>query len=208
LTHIVDYLYPDLDAYEAALYTYLFRKTLFENEPKIRLGKRTIATKFVRGSRGGGLGNAGGRRVSYGHIDRALKGLERKGCIKVGDTTRAGTLYTVVHPGEIPLVSQKISAEVDAFFKEAAPLDYYADPLLRRELFERDQWRCQYCGEGLTPGTASLDHYLPQSKGGANTKENLRTSCLICNSIKSGRMFEEVAPLLLQSVAARRVRSE
>ncbi|MGH7236937.1 MAG: HNH endonuclease [Candidatus Saccharimonadales bacterium] len=61
-----------------------------------------------------------------------------------------------------------------------------------------------YCGEKVTAENATLDHLVPQYKGGKHTKENLKTSCLMCNSIKSGKTYEEAAPLLLKSIQERR----
>ncbi|MEW6035156.1 MAG: HNH endonuclease [Candidatus Micrarchaeota archaeon] len=49
-----------------------------------------------------------------------------------------------------------------------------------------------------------MDHYIPQSKGGDNTKDNLRACCFICNSIKSGKSFEEASPLLLKNIIERK----
>src|SRR3546814_16306275 len=83
---------------------------------------------------------------------------------------------------------------------EPAAVDYFGDPERRAELFERDGWRCRYCGETVTASTATLDHMVPQSKGGPNTPENLATCCLMCNSIKSGRPYEESAPAILEQL--------
>ena len=77
----------------------------------------------------------------------------------------------------------------------------------RKELFERDKWICHYCGEKVTEENATLDHLTPQCKGGKHTKSNLKTSCLVCNSIKSGKTYEEAAPFLLKSIQERRTRS-
>ena len=198
---IVDYLFQDLDAYEAALYVFLYRKSIHIGEPSVRIGKRSISTDFVRGARGGGHGNRGGIYVNYGHLSRSLKSLELKGCIRAGDTNREGTLYTVVRPLEIESVAKRLEA-VNAI--EVVEPDYYSDPVRRKEVFERDHWTCRYCGEKLTPDTATLDHFVPQGDGGGHGMANLRTACLMCNSIKSGRTYEEVAPFLLESVAHRR----
>ena len=198
---IVDYLFRDLDAYEASLYVFLYRKSIYVGEPSIRMGKRSISSEFVRGARGGGEGNKGGLWVSYQHISRALKSLELKGCIKLGDTNREGTLYTVVSPQEIPSVANRLLTEKSV--SVSAP-NYFSDPVRRKEVFERDHWICRYCGERLTPDTATLDHFIPQSKGGGHDMDNLRSSCLMCNSIKSGRSYDEVAPLLLDSIVRRR----
>ena len=56
--------------------------------------------------------------------------------------------------------------------------------LTRRNVFRRDEHRCQYCGEheGLT-----LDHVVPKSRGGPDTWENLVAACVPCNNRKGGR---------------------
>lgn len=73
--------------------------------------------------------------------------------------------------------------------------------------FERGKWTCFYCGEKVTSQNATLDHLIPQSKEGKHTKDNLKTSCLVCNSIKSGKTYEEAAPYLLKSIQERKARS-
>lgn len=207
LAYVVDYLFPELNAYEAALYIYFFRKTLVVGDSSVRIGKRSIAGEFVHGKRGGGEGNVGGAQVNYQHITAALNGLSKKGCISIGDTTREGTLYKVVHPGVNPLIRNRMESELRKVSDRLGETDYFTDPLRRREVFERDHWLCVYCGERLSPENATIDHYVPQSKGGGNAKENLRTSCLLCNSVKTGKSYEEAAPLLLKSIADRRRRS-
>lgn len=120
----------------------------------------------------------------------------------MGQTTREGTIYQVRQPREIPEIRSKMTEEVS----ETA-IDYFNDPNGRKEIFERDQWICQYCGDPLRPDTATLDHFVPQCKDGESTKENLRACCLICNSIKSGKTYEEAAPILLESIRERKVRA-
>jgi len=201
----VDYLFRNLDAYEASLYLFLLRKTVFmTGKSEIRLGKRTLQSGFVRGARGGGRANAGGLWVNYSHITKILHGLEKKGCIKIGDTTREGTLYTVLTPQKIPSVIKALSASRTT--TEFSPEDYFHDSERRNEIFERDGYRCQYCGEPVSETNATLDHYVPQSIGGGHDKSNLRTSCLLCNSIKSGRTFDDAAPQLLKSISERKAK--
>lgn len=189
----VDYLMQELTPYETSLYLLFIRSSLFEGKSSIRIGKRTLAQKYGKGSRG--------KRTNYAHISKILKSLEEKGCIKIGDTNREGTLYSVLSPKQIPLVAEKLSVLV-----EAKDEDYFTDPEKRKELFERDNWTCFYCSEKVTEQNATLDHLIPQHKGGSNLKENLKTSCLMCNSIKSGKTFEEAAPLLLKSIKERKLK--
>jgi len=69
----------------------------------------------------------------------------------------------------------------------------------RINVFARDNFACQYCGD--QPGTRNLtyDHVLPRSRGGKTTWLNITTSCLSCNSKKADRTPTEAKmPLLKQ----------
>ena len=62
-------------------------------------------------------------------------------------------------------------------------------PLTRRNLFQRDGHRCQYCGYGGSQ--LSVDHVLPRSRGGGDTWDNVTTACLPCNVRKGNRTPRE-----------------
>jgi 5-methylcytosine-specific restriction endonuclease McrA len=66
-------------------------------------------------------------------------------------------------------------------------------PGLRREVYERDTYACRYCGarKDLT-----LDHVVPESKGGEATAGNLVTCCKFCNSKKGTRTLDEAGMTL------------
>lgn len=51
----------------------------------------------------------------------------------------------------------------------------------RFEIFERDNFTCQYCGKTPPEVTLHVDHIIPVYEGGTNDPENLRTSCSDCN---------------------------
>jgi 5-methylcytosine-specific restriction endonuclease McrA len=59
--------------------------------------------------------------------------------------------------------------------------------LNRRNLFARDQNRCQYCGKRYPTSELSLDHVIPRSQGGDNSWENIVCACIRCNVKKGGR---------------------
>ncbi len=75
----------------------------------------------------------------------------------------------------------------------------YTPPLSNPALFARDKYRCLYCGEDLTQRKtlATRDHVRPQSRGGANTWENVVTACKACNARKDDRTPEEAGMRLL-----------
>jgi 5-methylcytosine-specific restriction endonuclease McrA len=196
IEQFVDYLLPELTPYETSVYLYLLGKSFIKSgTAEVRVGKRTIAAGYGKGSRG--------EKTNYAHISKILRRLEEKGCIKVGDTNREGTLYHVNLPQDIPLVVDKIANHSPSYIEE----DYFSDPSKKGEIFERDKWICQYCGEKVTPENATLDHFIPQSKGGRHNKDNLKTCCLICNGIKAGKTYEETAPFLLERIRERKARS-
>jgi 5-methylcytosine-specific restriction endonuclease McrA len=57
----------------------------------------------------------------------------------------------------------------------------------RRNVFLRDENRCQYCTRKFGTHDLSLDHVVPRSRGGQTTWENIVSACLKCNVRKGGR---------------------
>jgi 5-methylcytosine-specific restriction endonuclease McrA len=56
--------------------------------------------------------------------------------------------------------------------------------LSKQEIFRRDHFKCQYCGQQARELT--VDHVLPQHLGGESTWSNLVTACPSCNHKKGG----------------------
>lgn len=67
----------------------------------------------------------------------------------------------------------------------------------RKNLFARDEHRCQYCGRSEPTNQLSLDHVVPRSHGGPTTWENIVCCCLRCNSRKGGRTPKQARMTLL-----------
>jgi hypothetical protein len=66
-----------------------------------------------------------------------------------------------------------------------------AVPYSETEIFERDGWFCQICGEEVDRNlrypnrmSASIDHRHPLSKGGCDTPDNVQLAHLSCNCRK------------------------
>jgi 5-methylcytosine-specific restriction endonuclease McrA len=54
----------------------------------------------------------------------------------------------------------------------------------RFNVFLRDLWTCQYCGEKFKTHQLTFDHVIPKSRGGPTTWENICTACQDCNLLK------------------------
>jgi 5-methylcytosine-specific restriction endonuclease McrA len=54
----------------------------------------------------------------------------------------------------------------------------------KHNVFLRDGYTCQYCGDDVSRKTATLDHVLPVSHGGKTTFENTVCACATCNANK------------------------
>lgn len=58
---------------------------------------------------------------------------------------------------------------------------------VRLEIFERDGWRCRYCGASPREAPLTIDHVVALANGGSNHPGNLVTACLRCNVGKGTR---------------------
>ena len=58
-------------------------------------------------------------------------------------------------------------------------------PFTRFNLFLRDNFTCQYCGDIFTSNELTFDHVIPKSKGGETKWENVVAACGKCNLKKA-----------------------
>ena len=59
-------------------------------------------------------------------------------------------------------------------------------------IFERDGFKCRYCGRAAETGVVlEIDHVKPRSFGGSDDMENLVTACHECNMGKADRLLED-----------------
>lgn len=60
----------------------------------------------------------------------------------------------------------------------------------RFNLYLRDEWTCQYCGQVHRTHELTFDHVIPRSKGGRTSWENIVAACRPCNTQKGDKMPE------------------
>jgi 5-methylcytosine-specific restriction endonuclease McrA len=68
----------------------------------------------------------------------------------------------------------------------------------RLNIFTRDGFKCQYCGEKFESEELTFDHVIPVAQGGRKTWENIATACVSCNSKKEGRTPQQAKMKLLK----------
>jgi 5-methylcytosine-specific restriction endonuclease McrA len=64
-------------------------------------------------------------------------------------------------------------------------------PFTRFNVFLRDRFTCQYCGEPFVTNVLTFDHIVPRSRGGRTTWENVVTACEACNLTKGSKLPRE-----------------
>jgi 5-methylcytosine-specific restriction endonuclease McrA len=79
----------------------------------------------------------------------------------------------------------------------------------RKNIFERDNFQCQYCGakppskraalKWMEENALTFDHVIPKSRGGTTTWENIVTSCYKCNRKKGSHLLKELGWKLRQA---------
>lgn len=90
--------------------------------------------------------------------------------------------------------SQKLAIKVPAVAMTKQYLSFKKRPKFSRgNMYLRDMYQCQYCGEVFAAKDLTLDHVIPKSLGGKTTWENSVSACKLCNHRKGNKL--EMKPL-------------
>lgn len=78
--------------------------------------------------------------------------------------------------------------------RRARKRDAYVADVVRRKVYQSDDWRCHICGKKVKrrakvpdPMAPTIDHVIPLADGGTHEPANCRTAHFICNSLKGAR---------------------
>lgn len=112
------------------------------------------------------------------HMASALH-LRPSSCLLVGNMNHRRNAWLIIS------VLNGIQAD-PTLFDDALPSDRpRISQRLRRQVFERDGWKCRECP---SVDNLTVDHIRPHIRGGASTLDNLQTLCRSCNSRKGDRL--------------------
>ena len=98
-------------------------------------------------------------------------------------------------PSLVLQVPQQIRMRVGANGSNSPERTWKPPSVSRREILKRDRGTCLYCG---SKRKLTIDHIIPQSRGGQHRWDNVVIACEPCNQFKGARTPEE-AKMTLQS---------
>jgi len=129
--------------------------------------------------------NADYRPLSYLPLSvlpwhEAIKAIFRESVVVVSEYNR------VVRS---PTIEMRLPAVLA--LKEYAPMKE-TPPFTRYNVYLRDQWRCQYCGDDFRTHELTFDHVIPRSRGGRTSWSNIVAACHCCNLRKGDRLPGEI----------------
>lgn len=105
--------------------------------------------------------------------------------IETWDAELRGPSCSIKTPSVVRLKSGSVSTKQSVRFS-------------RVNVFTRDRFRCQYCGERKTLKQLNYDHVIPRVQGGKTVWDNIVTSCYACNDRKGSRTPEQAGMKLLR----------
>lgn len=115
------------------------------------------------------------------------------GKVEVIEYSRDRTIQTVSRAFPMPSVVRLVSH----FKRERIRIKFS-----RLNIYARDGFACQYCGQQFPTEDLTFDHVVPRSRGGKTTWENIVTACggtSGCNSLKADRTPAEAGMKLLRT---------
>lgn len=127
--------------------------------------------------------------------------------VKCPNCGHKGTDYKITPKGELPngepLHLQCNCGKCGQYIMYMPKADKYGTKAQQREIWQKTNGRCCYCGFGLNPfdkNGYTYEHIDPQSKGGGHDTENLYPCCKHCNSQKGGKELEEYRAYMMEEM--------
>jgi len=102
------------------------------------------------------------------------------------DLSRAADDGEFIHTPNFRLMIPQVIKLV--FYNRFPPLHV---KFSRRNIYQRDQSTCQYCGAQPPREEMTIDHIVPRSRGGKSAWENVVLACSHCNTRKGNRLLHE-----------------
>lgn len=179
--YFVDFVVPNLDVYEQAIFLYLMRHSILEGTIQV-----TISLKSDRVKIGLGAGD-GTRPMSESTLTKKVNSLEKKGLVRRVNSGRSGTTLSISLPSHCkygPMPPEEVS------IFDIEEMDFFVDPKGREAILARENRKCFYCLSSLEGRDYVMEHVVSRPKGG-NGYRNIVAACQTCNNQKSEKPADE-----------------
>ena len=97
-----------------------------------------------------------------------------------------------------PTYSMKVPSVI--VFKSSKRVRAKLARFSRKNVWVRDEGKCQYCGIHVPPDGYTLDHVVPKTRGGTTHWGNVVTCCYTCNQKKGDKSVQQAGMKLLKPV--------
>ncbi|MDD2546727.1 MAG: HNH endonuclease signature motif containing protein [Burkholderiaceae bacterium] len=181
LIEFQDYLAPQLDAYEQAIYLYIFRHSRM-----LGLNEVTIGFKSARNRMACGVGEKG-KPMSEGTAYVKLAFLQEKGCVSIIKTTHTGRLLKLNLPNEIPGLVRSEPPQGEISLED---MDFFEVPENRLLLLKREGYKCFYTLQALDESNFVVEHVVSRPEGN-NSYRNLVAASREANNKKGATSAED-----------------
>ena len=176
-----DYLAPKLDAYEQAIYLYVFRHSRLLDIDEVVISFKSARTRVACG-----VGEAG-RPMSENTAYLKLSSLQAKNCISIIRTTHKGRLIKLSLPSEMHnLIPEFTPAELMSIEE----MDFFTNPNNRLLLLQRENFRCFYTLQSLDETNFVAEHVISRPLGN-NSYRNLVAASREANNKKGNSSAED-----------------
>ena len=176
-----DHLAPKLDAYEQAIYLYIFRHSRLLGIEEVTIGFKSARTRMACG-----IGEKG-KPMSENTAYVKLASLQEKMCISILRTTHTGRALKLHLPSEIQGVVVEQPAEVE---QDLESMDFFTEPENRLLLLKREGNRCFYTLQALDHSNFIVEHVVSRPPGN-NSYRNLVAASREANNKKGASSAED-----------------
>ena len=176
-----DYLAPKLDAYEQAIYLYVFRHSRLVDIDEVVISFKSARTRMACG-----VGEAG-RPMSENSAYRKLSSLQEKNCISIIRTTHKGRLIKLLLPSEMYNLIPEFTPAALVSIEE---MDFFTNPNNRLLLLQRENFRCFYTLQSLDATNFVVEHVISRPLGN-NSYRNLVAASREANNKKGNSSAED-----------------
>ncbi|MCG9133632.1 HNH endonuclease, partial [Candidatus Poribacteria bacterium] len=111
--------------------------------------------------------------------------------LRLDDASEQGALFSPIAMSDVFVAhAAPVRTDTDAEAPQQRKLPNYA--VHKNDLYGQQEGDCNGCGEHFRIRNLTVDHILPQSKGGTDHPKNLQLLCQACNSTKGQGTQEQL----------------